>query len=241
MKLRTATAKNKPKIEFSITVFKKLLAYCVSPYVNKTFIKKLNTLFASVDTSIYLEDVDIAPLYNILKLFIKFYYDEDIGDEELILEKIYMNKSIDEDDIDTIFDEAFEVSDKLKKGDAVAIENIVIDNYNYAHSIPHIKQLKNLAAKFEKGEYDDLAEMIKEMQSTSHQFLRGLTSKSSSNIDFPKLSFKSDGFKEQFKSIVRLVTDEKRLVKSGLQRFNKMLGGGFAPGRVYVFLGATGG
>jgi RecA/RadA recombinase len=55
------------------------------------------------------------------------------------------------------------------------------------------------------------------------------------------MSFSNDAFIHALDGVRRNMNDSKRYIKTGIKRLNKMLNGGFQPGRCYVFCGTSSG
>lgn len=231
--------KTKPKVELSITLFEKMLSLAFSEYKNRPFFKKIQIFFDTIDTSIFVQDVDINPRYLILETFITMYIDDGVNDIDLIIESIENNQAIDNDEFNEIADAISE--EELTLADANAIENTLIDRMNFFNSEPKLAKLEILLSDWKKGNFSSYGEIISEIQIAALTFSKEIYSKSKANSVIDYLDFSNNDFKEKMQSIHREITDEKRLIKTGIRHFNEMLGGGFAPGRVYLFLGITGG
>ena len=239
MKLRNKTTK--PKIDISTTIFDKVISYCFSKYINRPFIKKLKNFFDIVSTTDYIQDTDLSPRYKLLNLIIKYYYDESIDDDELLLEKIVEDKSIDDEDKEYLLSVTLKYSEKISSNDALAIENLIIDRYNYAATTNPISKLNEILANYNKNKYNSYESIIKEIHEQTILFNKALAAKSASNLEIPEIDFSSESFKTVFTKIHKELTDQKRYVKTGIRKLNDFLSGGWQPGRVYVILGITGG
>lgn len=237
MKKRTVV-KQKPRVDVTMVMFAKLIAYLFSDYKTRAFVKKLDIFFNTVDNTIFKEDVDLAPRYWLVKEFIKAYHIDQINDLDLIGMRLQDHLEV-KDSFEEILDEV--TSYTLSIGDATAIENMFIERLNYAAAIPILERLKANIAKLDNGEFSSFGEVMEGLQKSAIEFNKIMVSKSRHNFSIPDISFASDEFETQMEKIHKSLTDEKRIIKTGIRRLNDFLGKGFQPGRVYIFLGITGG
>jgi hypothetical protein len=240
MKKRTAITKAKPRVELGITTFDNLIALAFSSYSNKPFFKKVYKFFELVDTNLYKEDVDIEPRFIILEAYLNVLIEENVSNEEMILDYIMENtKDVDDTERDNILEDA--MSKEFTLSEATSIENNMIDRINFYSTEPDLHKLDVLLNEWKKGNFSSYNEIITNIQKVTSAFSKKVYARSQSSTIIDYLDFSENNFKEKMNNIHREITNEKRLVKSGLQRLNKAISGGFAPGRVYLFLGMTGG
>ena len=238
--MKKRIVKTKPRIDLGISVFENLLSLAFSDFSNKGFFKKLDKFFENVDTTVYTQDVDILPRFTLLDKYIRCILDENITNTELIFEYVIENtKNIDEVDKENIINDILEK--ELNLHDATNIENSMIDRMNFFNAESDLNKLKSLINEWEKGTYSSYSEIILNIQKVTHSFNKKIYSRSQANSIIDYLDFSENNFKEKMNTIHREITNEKRLIKTGVQRLNAALSGGFAPGRVYLFLGITGG
>jgi hypothetical protein len=121
------------------------------------------------------------------------------------------------------------------------VENEFIDRLNFVNAMPVISDLKRKIQALEKHEYDDFGTAIEGIREQTTAFNKTLAVRSAATIAHPVISFASDSFMTQLRSFHKSLTNPKRAIRTGLKRLNQMLGGGFMPGKVYVFMAVSGG
>jgi replicative DNA helicase len=235
---RSSKKGSKPKVEISSSLFKNLVCYLFSDYKSRPFVKKLNVFFKMVDTEVYTLDPDMELLFTIARVYVQISVEDNIEDNELIFERI---KAIDKhkDEIEDTMSDIMDIS--LDENLSLFIENEFISRLNAVNAMPIITSLKQRISRFEKNDFESFDEIMEEIRTDTTSFNKVLTNKSAAIVSHPRISFADPHFMEMIGHIHRSLTNPKRFVRSGIKRLNAMLGGGFQPGRVYVFMATSGG
>ena len=239
MKKRNSSTSTKPKVELTPLVFKKIVAIILSDdYLTKTFTKKLDQFFSKVDVTIYEQDADLYPYYRLISEFVNKSIHESINDTEVILDYISELPGF-EDDFEMVINEACDTT--ITKEVALHIENEIGSQTNYVMINEHIAELEKHIEKIKKKNYKNLDTAVEEFKSSANNAIKNLVPKNTNALSTPDLYFNDSLFKDHINKIRKRLNDTKRYIKTGIKRLNHMLNGGFQPGRVYVFLGITGG
>jgi replicative DNA helicase len=229
----------KPDIVLSETTFKYLLHYLFSIYVNHGFIKKLNIFFNSVNTHVYLSDPDVEEQYHLVKSYIDRAITDGIKDLDILYEAVSIDNKNNITDIDSIFEDFMNLN--MTREEALYIENEFIDKLNYLSIFSHVEEMKKVISDLEKENYGSFREIVDRFKIINQKVNKELVSKNTTNMIIPDLNFKSEDFHTLVEKIHNRLSNEKRYIKTGIQRLNDLLGGGYQPGRVYVYLGITSG
>lgn len=103
-----------------------------------------------------------------------------------------------------------------------------------------IMSMKDIIEKVEDGEFRTYAEANAHVQNWINEYqLAKRTVSSSWNNDM--LDFNDPNIEEKVKDITDRLGDTSSIIITGIQMLNEMLSPGFRPGKLYIFLGLTGG
>lgn len=235
--IKTAAPK-KPKVEIPAPLFKNLIAYLFSDFVNRGFLKKLDIFFKMIDTKPFVEDPDFEVMYVVLKNYLRLSLDDGIHRTEVLYSKI---GTIEKHRVE-IEDLICDISDvTLDESLALFIENEFLSRLNFIKAVPIIASLKRKISSFEKNEFENFSDIIDEIKEETLAFNKEMSARSASIVSFPEISFHGKDFMDIIEATHRELTNEKRFVRTGIKRLNNILGGGFQPGRIYVLLATSGG
>lgn len=235
------SASVKPLVPIKPALFGNLILYMLSDYSNRSFVIKLEEFFESVETTLYTQDNDLEIYYRILTRLIKIYISGSITDVNLIYEKL-LNSPKDGEEIEEFITELIQDSEELDSDTAVYIENEVIDRINHMGITPIADSMRLILSRFESQDFDNYSDIISELQVVSTNLCKKVIAKTSTSVSIPEVTFNSnDSFFTAIRRVRNNMNDEKRIIKTGIKRLNKFLGGGFMPGKVYLGNGISGG
>ena len=232
----------KPEVIMSMKLIRLTLAFIVNECCleNKGFIKKIYQLFSRIDDKIFMNNHSLEMCYRAILSFSKVITLECIYDIELVAEKVAMS-DINYDNMCDDLENCSRISLDSSMRDFVFRE--ITERLNFIEAIPHIKKMRNLIDKFDSNTYETFARNIDAVKEASIQMQRSMHNKnvSSSRLSLPEVDFNDKNFSDLLGGVVKNLNNPKRYVRTGIKRLNEALGGGFQPGRVYVFIGLSGG
>jgi hypothetical protein len=120
------------------------------------------------------------------------------------------------------------------------ITNFVEDRLVHGILINKVDVMKNLIEKLEDGEFVSYAEANAKVR----DWIRDYTAaqrRVSTTWNSGMLDFNDPNVEERVGDIVKRLGDTSSIIITGIQMLNEMLSPGFRPGKLYVFLGVTGG
>jgi replicative DNA helicase len=238
VELKRRKSKKKQDVEISLALFKKLTSYIFSEYNNKSFLKKLRQFFNEVNIEVYTRDVDICPHYTLVSRYIEAVIDNSIFDESLVFEYLLnINDKALLDEVNEVLDDLYEIHAE----EAVYVENEFIDRLNFLSLNPLIKNLQEATERFINNSYTTQHEILTEIKELAAAYTKSIHSRTSKILSIPELDFNDESFSTNLTRINKHIKNEKSMIKTGIKRLNKMLHGGYQPGRVYVYLGMSGG
>ena len=231
----------KPQVVIPSNIFKGLSTYMLSEYRNRVFLSKLRLFFNLVDNAIYREDGDIEKYYNFIKCFMDTSLENGIDDTETIIDKILSTPKYEEDFTDLLNDEVIDSVDTFSPDEAIYFENEIIERLNFHSVSDDIAKMKLTISRYETGDYDSYGEIIADISVCSKNITKKIMAKSVGALDIPDINSSSDNLRSILSKVIDRMNDPKRVISSGIRRLNKMLNGGYQPGRVYIYCGISGG
>ena len=231
-------SRNRVKIEVPVPLMKSLIAYLFSDHRSRHFIKKLYALLNIVDPASFTEDSDLDVLYAIVMTYVKTAIDDNVDSLPLLMNKVQAIQRF-EDQVEEVLMDINDIA--IDEDTAVFIENEFIDRLNYVSALPVVSSLKAAISQFDKNEFDSFAEAIEAIREHTSVFNKTISMRSSAALSIPEIDFNDEKFDDILAKVYKNLTNEKRFVKTGIKRLNKMFHGGFQPGRVYVGLAVSGG
>lgn len=241
---RKSTKKRiKPDIPLSESIFRRLSLYMLSEYKNRSFLSKLLVFYEKVNTNLYSEEAELSDYFLFTSRFAEIYVEDGITDIEAIYERLTESpKNAD------IIEELMEaLTDELEEGtfdgvQASNVENDIIDRLNFINIAKHVNRIKKHVSRFEAGDYESYAEIVAEMGVACKNYSREVVSRATTSLTIPDLDTQNlTQFSNSLGRVRDFMNDPKRVVKTGIKRLNKMINGGFQPGRVYYFCAISGG
>lgn len=236
-----AKAKDLPSIPLTPTIFKQLTAYLLSDYRSRSFVGKLELFFNTVNCNLYAEDGDLEIYYRVIRRVIRLCIDSNVDHSEIIVSHLLESPN-DGDEIQGLFEKLVDELEELDSNSSRFIENEIISRLNFINVNATVSDLKVALSKYETQDFTSYAEGVSLLSGSASNLVRSVIAKESSNLSIPDVSYQSeDAFQRTISNVRRSMNDEKRVIKTGIRRLNKMLNGGFQPGRVYLINAISGG
>lgn len=230
---------SKVDLDIPLVLFKNLISYLFSEQRSRSFVKKLGILFKIINTKKFEEDADISVYYEIVNTIVKTILDENINSIELILHRVEDNKKLEDENLDEILAELIDI--ELDSEMTIFIENEFIDRLNFANTLPVLTRLKKNVGLLEKNEFSSFREGVSVIQDSMAEFKSLVSMRSTQQLSIPDINFGDPNLSTIITGVHKALNSERRMIKTGIKRLNKMLHGGFQPGRCYVFMATSGG
>ncbi len=245
-KYRKSTNKNlsfkngetKIKFKFDRNFLNMVIAYIFtkSKSITKANLIAIRKLFDYMDTDMYAMNSDMYARIGFIKDCLECILSKGIERKELVLE--YAKKENDREVMDII--------NNIDKVPAMSLSEIklinrsIADKLKYAYLIYYKEAINDIFLRMDQGEYKSLEESndaLKNILSSCLNDIRKSENNSASNI----FTLREGYFEAYISELVKKSTDPTMVFKTGIMRLNEMLSPGFMPGRLYLFLGLTGG
>lgn len=120
------------------------------------------------------------------------------------------------------------------------VNKSIADRLAFTFILFYKEKINEVFMRIDQNKFTKLKEpvmLLKDLFSGAMNEIRKVEDTSASTV----FSLRSEIFDNYIKQLVLKANDKDLIFKTGIQALNKMLSPGFAPGRLYLFLGLTGG
>jgi replicative DNA helicase len=207
-----------------------------SRVITKANLMAIRKFFDCVDTNIYSTNVELYARVIFIEKALECILSKGIERKEIIIDYCRM-----ENDKET--EEIIENIDKfgaLSLTEIKMVNKTIADRLKYAYIVFYKERLNDLFMRMDQGQFKSLNEINTIMKGAMSACLNDIR-KSENNAASNAFCLMDDIMTPYISELIKKVTDPSLTFKTGIQYLNDMLSPGFAPGRLYLFLGLTGG
>ena len=212
-----------------------------NPYVNRKSLANVYNLFNIINVAKYTEDEVIAARIDFIKRITTAQIEEDIYSYDLLInrgmEGIHKNEIVEY--IIPQLESTTYVT--LSDNDIKFINKYVSERLKYSFFYRYINRLDKFIHDLKTESFESMELFNKNAEELFTRILQDIRMSSMVEDNVEDINF--DDISDEPK-IDRVVTEIKKPtshIKTGIIKFNDMLNGGFETGRLYLFLGITGG
>lgn len=227
------------KLKWDIQLLNKIIGYIFkrTKNISNLQLRNVQKLFMSCDYSDYINRPVIMERVNFILNALNAKLDNKFEDEGIILEYCTPDNS------NPIIDELLKNLDRYKNlnyNEINFISNFIQDRLTNGIFLNKAKDMKSIIEKMEDNEYRTYAEANLAIQNWINDYTMARRQISSAwNDDI--LDFNDPNLEERIGEINARLGDTSSIIITGIQMLNEMLSPGFRPGKLYMFLGLTGG
>lgn len=227
------------KLTWNIQLLNKIIGYVFkkSKNISRLQLRNVQKLFLSCDYTEYVARPVIMERINFILNSLDARLDKKFEDETIILE--YCTP----DNDDPVVDDIIKNLDKYKNlnfSEINFISKFIQDRLVNGIFVNKINDMKSIIEKVEDNEFSTYAEAnlaIKTWISNYNLAVRKVSSSWNDDV----LDFNDPNIEERVSEINKRLGDTSSIIITGIQMLNEMLSPGFRPGKLYMFLGLTGG
>ena len=227
------------KLTWNIQLLNKIIGYVFkkSKNISRLQLRNVQKLLLACDYSEYNTRPVIMARINFILDSLDARLDKKFEDETIILE--YCTP----DNDDPVVDDIVKNLDKYKNlnfNEINFISKFIQDRLTNGIFMNRIKDMKAIIEKVEDNEYSTYGEAnvaLKAWISNYNMAVREVSSAWNDDV----LDFNDPNLEEKVAEINKRLGDTSSIIITGIQMLNEMLSPGFRPGKLYMFLGLTGG
>lgn len=230
---------DKIPLKLSIDTLNMILAYIISDseYITRGSLMNVRKLFNLMDERLYETDYQLIARFKFIKRALVAKLDDYIESPTVIMESCRTAKYADVED-DIIID----VADmKLRANDFKYITNLVSDKLSYSFLYKYKRPLSDLITKLENGEYENFKSLKKEFKRNLSGLLTEIRKVENLEQSDTMFSLMDEMFDSVVSKTVKKLQSSSNQLRTNIRWLNECLNGGFEAGRIYMFLGLSGG
>ena len=226
-------------MKWDIGILNKLigLTFKKNMYITVSVLRNLQKLLDRSDFAIYQSKNLIYKRVEFLKTALKAKLDEKLEDESLVL--TYCRSDID----DPVIEDIINNLPKYKQLNHQEIKFLIAyidDRLQFGIIQTYIEKMADIIEKIEDGEYQTYAQarlMVDKWVADYNMASRATRTRYQDNV----LDFNDPNLQDKVSDVLSRLGNTSSIIITGLQMLNEMLSPGFRPGKLYMFLGLTGG
>ena len=229
---------NKIKFKFDKDILNMFIGYLFSgkPSISKMNISNLYKLLDMTDERSFEIDPDLYTRFLIARDAADGILNHGIENRKLLKAHCHRADNSRCDDILNSIDEFT----KIKANEIKFINNAVVDRLDYAFLVAYKDIILNEFLRLDTGKYDSYKEIVTSLKEKMGLLINEIrkTEIVTTNQTF---TLKEEVFDDMVKDIVRTVLDPSNALVTGVEMLNRVLSPGYMNGRLYLWLGVTGG
>ena len=230
---------DKIPLKFSIDTLNIIIKYVASDNeaINRGNLLNTKKLFDMIDERIYEEDCQLISRFVFIKKLLKNKIEKKIDNPQLLLEVSKGHKYLDIEE--NIIEELGDV--RLSLGDARSITSMISDKLTYNFYFKNKDNIINLFRRIESGEYENYKDISKSLKKEMTNLLTEIRKVESSETTDSFFSLTESIFEAAVARVVKRAQSASTMLKTNVQALNHCLNGGYEAGRVYMYMGLSGG
>lgn len=228
------TEESKYPIKFDITMLNAMIGYIYKDtnQVTKKALLNMSRLFNKVDDDLYSANSKMYARLNFIRKSLDGVLNGGIVNKGILLS--YAKKVNEDPDTDEII-ENIERYTRLNYEEIQFISKSIEDRLKFMNIYAFKDKIFDTVEKLDRGDYDTLEEINEELVDickqvvSNHRKLKLLEDTDSFSLD-------QDTFEDTVTKIIKRITQDKYILRTGIQYQNEILGGGYHGGRLYTYM-----
>lgn len=228
------TEESKYPIKFDITMLNAMIGYIYKEtnQVTKKALLNMSRLFNKVDDDLYSANSKMYARLTFIRKSLDGILNGGIVNRGLLLS--YAKKVNEDPDTEEII-ENIERYTHLNYEEIQFISKSVEDRLKFMNIYAFKDKIFETVEKLDRGDYDTLEEINEELVGickqvvSNHRKLKLLEDTDSFSLD-------QDTFEDTVSKIIKRITEDKYILRTGIQYQNEILGGGYHGGRLYTYM-----
>lgn len=239
---------NKSTFTVSLDMLDKMIKYFFTDNIsaNKATIIAMDQLFDLMHEASWSEDDRKATRVFMIQRYLDKYLRHNLRDASLF--DVVFEGGQFEEAVNEVVDEIFEVNEddelvsELSDEDINAVNSFIVDRLQNSYLFEAVPELEDLCQRIRQNDFITLADINQEFSAKISGLHRNIQQAEqvahSSTQDF---SLTRSSLDLAYTQTVSALNQASNIVRTGVRELNVMLNGGFQAGRVYLFIGMTGG
>lgn len=227
------------KLSWNVQLLNKIIGYVFkkTKNISNLQLRNVQKLLTSCDYTDYYNRPVIMDRINFILKALEARLENKFEDEGIILEYCTPDNS------NPVIDEIVKNLDKYKNlnfNELNFISQFIQDRLTYGIFLNKAKDMKSIIERMEDDEFPTFQDANNSIQEWVNDYNAARRNISTAWND-DMLDFNDPNLEERVTEINDRLGDESSIIITGIQMLNEMLSPGFRPGKLYMFLGLTGG
>lgn len=229
----------KVRIYFDRTMLNLFVGYVFteSKHITKSNLINLNKLCDIIDLGIYEKNIELYSRIKFIQSVLEAKLKKGLEHYEIIIN--YCRKD-NEPEYEKIIDEIEEYKNLLNYNEIKFINKAVIDRLKYAYIMYYKDMIQDTFMRLDTNDYKTFQEINDEIKAEISWLMNDIR-KTESITSMDTFSLSDEIMDSFIANIIEKEQNPGNLLKTGIKALNTMLCGGFMPGRLYLWLGTSGG
>ena len=209
-----------------------------NPLINRKSMMSLRKLFDIIDTRMYEADESMVARFYFIKEILKAKLDDGIFNYTLLIDGV--RGGIHDDEIESIV-EMLETTPELSTEEVRGINKWVSERLQNMHLFVYKDRILDAFESLQIGDYESINDINNEVENICGSMLSDLRKAKADQLDNQDFDLTDESFDAAIESAVSSLARPSNYIKTGIKYLNEMYVGGYESGRVYMYLGPSGG
>ena len=232
-------------IDLNIEIIEQILLYIfinpeTNPYVNRKSLSNIYQLFDIMDKRPYETDEVMISRISFIQKILYMELKENIYTFEILISKGLDGSHKDEIQ-NSIIPFIKDNEDALSMEEIKYINKFVSEHLRYAFLFKHKEIIESKFEDLVLNRYESISDIVNDLENSLMELSNDIRRSKLDEENNSKLDFTDVNFEDNLIEIVNKLKKPTNFLKTGIINLNKMLNGGFESGRLYMFMGITGG
>ncbi len=192
----------------------------------------LRNFISCLDLSVYNTEPEKLKKLEFIQKGLEARLEKNLSSRSMI--KSYINGGILADNIVDLGD------NELSNQEIDFVNEMVTKSLYYTFIDPEMDVLTDLCIRWKSADFNERVSLANEVEQVVTQLYNKFRRSKVESVNNLVFSLKQDTFEEKITDIRNKLCDPSRMMITGMQGINEILGGGFYASRVYLLLGLTG-
>ena len=231
---------NKVLLDLQLDLLDNLIGYLFteSPHITRKSLMNIRDLINLVDMRMYENDEAMMARFYFIDQVLKLKLDDGLFNYNLILEQIKGGSH--DEEIEYIIDTLNE-SGELLPEEVKAVNKYISERLKNIHLFVYKDEIINAFEQLQIGDYESISDINDKVERSCGNLLADLRKAKADDMSNNDFDLTDDSFSTVVEAVVEDLSRPSNYVKTGLQYLNEMYVGGYEAGRVYMYLGPSGG
>jgi len=213
-----------------------------TPYITRRSLTNIKEFIKILDKREYEMDIQYMSRFSFIQNVLELQLKENIFNYDMIISRILEEgfyKSEIEEFILPFLDN--EENQSLPMEEIQFINKFIEDRLKYSYLFIHKSRINELFRELSTTNYASLSDINNEIEKEIVELSNDLRRAKLDDESNTKIDFSNSEFKSSLLNAVKELKKPTKFLKSGIINLNKIFNGGFESGRLYLFMGVSGG